>query len=117
MGTGGDQDPRAVPRLGTEALQVFALCGFAIAQPLFDLLGRNSTFLVVHDVGGIELAAYAIALILVPPVVILAVLALVRLISPRAAEWAFCAIAGALAAFILVPILDHIFGFSDIVWL
>jgi hypothetical protein len=117
MGSDGGQDTRAEPKLGTEALQVFALCGFAIAQPLFDLLGRNSTFLVVHDVGGLELAAYAIALILVPPIVILAVLALVRLISTRVAEWVFCAIAGALVAFILVPILDHIFGFSDAVWL
>ncbi len=117
MGSDGGQDTRGVPKLGTEALQVFALCGFAIAQPLFDLLGRNSTFLVVHDVGGIQLAAYALALILVPPVAILAVLALVRLISPRAAEWMFCAIAGALVALVLVPIFDHIVGFSDIAWL
>jgi hypothetical protein len=39
------------------AAGVRALRIFAIAQPLFDLLGRNSTFLVVHGVGGVQLAA------------------------------------------------------------
>jgi hypothetical protein len=108
--------PGAYATFGPEALQVFALCGLAIAQPLFDLLGRNSTFLVVHDVGGFELVVFAFALILVPPLVILAALSLVRLVSARAAWWMFCGIAGLLVALFVVPAADRALGLADWVW-
>lgn len=93
-----------------------ALYGLAIARPLFDLIGRNSTFLVVHDVGGIELVAYSLALLLLPPLVIVAILALVRLISPSVSRAVFCGFAGALVAFIIVPAIDRAFGLGDIIW-
>jgi hypothetical protein len=31
-----------------ESLHTFTLCGFAIAQPLFDLLSRNAEFFIVR---------------------------------------------------------------------
>ncbi len=42
-GSGGDH-----PGLAVRSLHLFALWGFAVAQPLFDLLGRNAQFLVAH---------------------------------------------------------------------
>ena len=103
--------------LRSEALQIFALCGFAIAQPLFDLVGRNPTFLVVHDVGGVGLVAFALALVLVPPALLVGVLSLVRLASARAAWRLFCVFAGALVALFVVPALDRAVGISDGIWL
>ena len=49
-----DRSARSAPReLAIQAAQVFGLCGFALAQPLLDLLGRNATFFVAHDAGRI----------------------------------------------------------------
>ncbi len=95
---------------------MFALCGVAIAQPLFDLLGRNSTFLVVHDIGGVELVALAVALVVLPPLAILTVLFLVRLLSARVAWVVFCGIAGALVALIVAPAVDRSLGMADWLW-
>ena len=33
-------------------LHIFVLVGFALAQPLYDLIGQYPTFLVAHDVQG-----------------------------------------------------------------
>src|SRR6478752_1304689 len=36
------------------ALHLFALCSFALAQPLYDLLGQNVEFFVAHRASGID---------------------------------------------------------------
>ena len=36
-------------------LHIFALFGFAVAQPLFDLLSKNADFLVAHDLRPLDL--------------------------------------------------------------
>ena len=115
-GTETHPGPGDYASFGPESLQVFALCGLAIAQPVFDLLGRNSTFLVVHDVAGFELVVFAFSLILIPPLMVLAVLGLVRLISARLAWWVFCGIAGVLVALFVVPAVDRALGLADWVW-
>jgi len=43
--------PSALAAVG----HVVVLCAFAVAQPLFDLLGSNPTFFVAHEAGGAEL--------------------------------------------------------------
>jgi hypothetical protein len=47
--------------------QLFGLCGFAIAQPAFDLLGDNVGFLVAHQATPAVLFGVAIGIILIPP--------------------------------------------------
>jgi hypothetical protein len=95
---------------------VFALCGLALAQPLFDLLGHNATFLVVQDLDGFRLFAFTVAVIVVPPALILGVLALVRLASRRVEWWLFCAVAGILFALFLVPAVDRAVELPDWLW-
>jgi hypothetical protein len=95
---------------------VFALCGLALAQPLFDLLGHNATFLVVQDLDGFRLFAFTVAVIVVPPALIVGVLALVRLASKRVEWWAFCAIAGFLFALFLGPAVDRAVDLPDWLW-
>ena len=48
-------------------LQLFALAGFAVAQPLFDLLGRNPEFFVARRSSWDEMLVVTAALLLVPP--------------------------------------------------
>ena len=47
------------------------LCAFALSQPLLDILGRNPTFFAVRDSSGTEIVLFTLALVLVPPAVLL----------------------------------------------
>lgn len=53
--------------LATSALHIFVLTGFAVAQPLFDLLARNPPFLVAHRARALDLIALILALVFVAP--------------------------------------------------
>ncbi|MGH3103837.1 MAG: sulfatase-like hydrolase/transferase [Gaiellaceae bacterium] len=44
-----------------------ALSALALAQPLFDILGRNPTFFAVRGSSSLEIVLFAVALTLVPP--------------------------------------------------
>jgi hypothetical protein len=45
-----------------DALHVFVLCSFAVAQPLYDLLGRNAEFFVAHRSTPIDLVLFVLVL-------------------------------------------------------
>ena len=80
-------------------LHVFGLWGFWVAEPLFSLLRANPTFLVAHGVAGIEVAAFAAALVALGPLLLAAApCALLWLIPTRTTVgWAaHCAIVGLL---------------------
>jgi Sulfatase len=96
--------------------QLFGLSGLAFAQPLFDLLGKNPTFFVAHDVEGSSLVLFALAVILVPPVVLFAVLSAVRLISTAAARYVRAGMIGLLLALAVVTPLDGTFNWSLASW-
>jgi hypothetical protein len=59
------------------------LWAIAVAQPLFDLLGRNPEFFAVRGSTPREIVLFAVALTLVPPAVLTAVEALAELVSTR----------------------------------
>jgi hypothetical protein len=65
-----------------------ALWALAVAQPLFDLLGSHPEFFATHGSGGGAIVAFALALIVVPPLVLLGVEWLAGLVSV-ALGWAF----------------------------
>jgi hypothetical protein len=65
------------------ALHLAALCAFTIAQPLFDLLSRYPEFFAAHESTGLEVVAFALVLLLVPPAILLALEALAGLAHPR----------------------------------
>jgi len=48
-------------------LHLFALSGFAVGAPTFELLRRNPEFLISHGVGAAEIAALALAVLLSLP--------------------------------------------------
>jgi hypothetical protein len=63
-------------RLRVAGLHLLVLCSFAVAQPLFDLLGKNAEFFGARGSTGWDVVLFALALVLVPPAVLLGVEAL-----------------------------------------
>jgi Sulfatase len=60
------------------------LSGFALAQPLFDLLGKNAAFFVAHGSTALDVVVFALLVTLVPAALILGVELVVGLVDPRA---------------------------------
>lgn len=75
-------------------LELGTACGLAIAQPIFDLVGRNPEFLVAHRLEGAGLVFFALGLAVLPALLLWFVEALVA----RAAARAVPAIHGTLLA-------------------
>lgn len=76
-------------------LEIFALCGFAIAQPMLDVFGRNLEAFVFRGADRLEIVLFALAVTLVPAVIVGVVAAATRLGGGAVRRWAQ---AGALAA-------------------
>ena len=66
--------------------QLLVLNGFALAQPLLDILSKNPAFFAIRGSTSSEIVFFALFLMFVPPAVLLAIELLVGLASPHAAE-------------------------------
>lgn len=66
--------------------QLAVLSGFALAEPLLDILGRNPEFFSVRRSTSGQIVLFALAVTLLPPLALLAVELLVRVFSPRASD-------------------------------
>ena len=51
-------------------LELAGLCGLAITQPLLDLIGRSPDFLLMEQVSTVDVVLLALAIALVPPVLL-----------------------------------------------
>ena len=51
-------------------LELAGLCGLAITQPLLDLIGRSPDFLLMEQVSTLDVVLLAVAIALVPPVLL-----------------------------------------------
>jgi Sulfatase len=82
---------------------LFVLCAFAIAQPLFAKLGPAPGYFAAHSLGSYDIVWFAVALVVVPPLVLMLVEAIAG-IAGRRARWAVhLLIVAALAALIILP--------------
>src|SRR4051794_7472531 len=82
---------------GGAFLELFALFGFAVVQPLLDHLGRNATELVTGGFSGLEIVLLVVGLLLVPPLVAWAVELGIGRVAPGAVPYvhvAWAALAG-----------------------
>ena len=66
--------------------QLAVLSGFALAEPLLDILGKNPEFFSVRRSTSTEIVLFALAVTLVPPLVLLAIQLLVRLVNRTASD-------------------------------
>jgi len=86
------------------------LSSFALAQPLFDILGRNATFFAVRESSGREIVLFALALTLLPPAALILVELGAGLLDPFLAPALHLMFVAALAAAIALQALKRLDG-------
>jgi len=69
----------------TRGAQLLAASGFALAQPLFDILGKNAEFFAVRGSTPGDIVLFALVVTFVPALVLLAVEVIVGLVNDHAA--------------------------------
>jgi hypothetical protein len=82
----------------TNGAHLAVLSGFALAQPLLDILGRNAAFFAVRGSTSHAIVLFALSLVILPPLALLAAEALARLIDRRLARAVHLLFVGALSA-------------------
>ena len=116
----GELDGPAVAGLATEVgrarsraaspgpaglLHLFVLSGFAVAQPLYDLLGRSAEFFVAHGTGALELVALAVVLSLLVPAVPCVLVLLASRIHRKLGSAVFLSLVGLLIGLFVLQVL------------
>ena len=99
-------EKRSPPRR-RPALEILALSALAIAQPIFDVLSRDSDYFVAHGTVGAQLVGFALLVYLVPVLLLALASGLLRRTSPRFGEHFHSVIVAILAAAIVLPPLDR----------
>ncbi|MGH3035570.1 MAG: sulfatase-like hydrolase/transferase [Gaiellaceae bacterium] len=83
-------------------LHLAGLSALAVAQPLFDLLARNAEFFAVRGSTRWDIVLFAIGVIVLPPLLLLAVEGLAGLVHARAATGVHLVFLGALVALLVM---------------
>ena len=78
--------------------QLLAVSGFALAQPLFDILGKNAEFFEVRGSTPGDIVLFALVVTFVPALLLLAIEVVVELVTRRDAAVLHCVFLGFLAA-------------------
>lgn len=100
----------SVRELATAGAQLAALCAFALSQPIFDLLSRNAEFFAVRGSTSREIVLFALALTLVPPLVLLSLEAIAALIDRRLRFVLHLVFVAALVALVAAQALEKVAG-------
>jgi sulfatase-like protein len=100
---------RSEPSLLRTALghgaQLTVLSGFALAEPLLDILGRNPEFFAIRRSTSSQIVLFALFLVFVPPAALLAAELLVRIASRPAADALHLVFVGGLVAVVVLHAL------------
>lgn len=88
-------------------LEVFGLSGVALAQPLYEVFGDSPEVFVFADASAFDIVAFALVLLLVPPLVLWGIGALVGAVAPRWREPVHLATLGLLGALVAVYVVKH----------
>lgn len=102
------------PRLNTPrgdvagALHLVVLSAFAVAQPLYDLLGDTPEFFVVRGSTSWDLVAFALGLLLVPPALLLLAELAAGVVHPAAQRGAHLTFVAGLTGLIALQALNRL---------
>src|SRR4051812_6394773 len=97
---------RPTGRRLTDSLHLFTLCGFAVAQPLYDLLARHAAFFAAQGSRPADVLSLVILLSLLLPAAL--VLLTTVFVGRPARPWAHAAAVAGLVALIALPALKKI---------
>jgi len=95
------------PSARQDVLHLFALSAIAVAQPVFDLLGRYATFFVAHGAQPRDIAAFALAVATLPPVALALLELAAGAISARARRALHAGLVAVLLAAVVLPPLHR----------
>jgi hypothetical protein len=101
--------------LRLRAVQLLALWGFAVAQPIYALLHSQPFWFAVEGYDGADVALYAVALLFVPVAVLVAVELVLQLASRTVSGVVHDVFVAGLSAFLIGRLLDFLPGNSVIV--
>ena len=90
-----------------KALEIFGLCGLAVAQPLYEVFGASPEVFVFADATNRDIVAFALILLLGPPLLLWGVGALIGAVAPRARRPVHLATLGLLAALLVMYLVKH----------
>ena len=101
--------------LFTDALHIFVLFSFALAQPLFDLLSRNAEFFVARRSQPIDVIFLILILCVLLPTLVVLVEVVAGLLGQRVRRGVHGFIVAGLVAGIVLPALKQVGGVSGTV--
>ena len=93
-------------------VQLAVLSGFALAEPLLDILGRNPEFFAIRRSTSSQIVLFALAVTLLPPLALLAAELLVRVVNRTAADVLHLAFVAGLVGVIALHVLTSDSGLS-----
>lgn len=85
-------------------LELLALTGIAVAQPVLDVLNNSPETLIGHQAGGIAIVLATAVIVLAPALALWGLETLVGLLSRRARDWMHLVLLGLLAGVIAVEV-------------
>ena len=94
--------------LAVGGVHLFVLSAFALAQPLFDILGRTPEFFVVRGSRTLDIVVLGVASLLLVPLALVVVELAVGLVSMRAARAVHLGLVAALSALIAMQVLKRL---------
>ena len=94
--------------LVVRGIHLLVLCGFALAQPLFDILGSTPEFFVARGSTSWDVVAAAVGLVLLPAAALLAVEAVAGVIRPGVQEVVHLVFVGGLVGLIALQALRRL---------
>jgi hypothetical protein len=100
-----DSPPSLLRREVRSFIELFALCGFALAYPLLDLYGRAPEQFVFRSAEARQIIGFALAVTLVPPVVLWAFEAVVGIVARPARRGVHVTLVALLVAIFAVQAL------------
>ena len=89
------------------ALELFALCGLAVAQPTFDLLGKNTGIFATRGSTALDLVVISLVVLFAPPAALYVVEIVVGAIVPRFRRFAHTLLCGIPFGVLVEEILKH----------
>lgn len=89
-------------------LEIFGLSGVAVAQPLYEVFGASPEVFVFADATSRDIVAFALVLLLVPPLVLWGIGALIGLVAPKARQPVHLATLGLLTALLAMYLVKHL---------
>ena len=98
-----------------DILHVFVLFGFAVAQPLFDLLSRNPAFFVAHQSEPLDVILFILILCILPPALVFLIEAVAGLLGRGIRKGVHYFVVAGLVTIIILPALQKIFEAPGIV--